>query len=403
MAAKKKIKNLDELVEELLDMNESIREDLLKEGNYDITDFEEVDVDDVSDWISTGSFILDCHITNSHVLPSGELALGIAGGKIATISGVSSSGKSILAAHILKSAQQKNAFCAYIDGEQAVMKSFYKNVGVDFSKSKLTYSESNIAERNFELIEKVVEKIGASKHPNRLGLIVWDSIASTTTLEELKEKYGDASYGHLAKQMSRGFRKIIRKLRKYNIALVFTNQLRKNMKAKTQYDDPYIEPGGEAPRFYSSVAIRLLPPTKSNRIINSKGQQVGQKVKVRISKNRYGPPQPDLEFSLYFGRGIDDDANIYNWLLDHKYIKKWGEKSTLMIPNKGEIKFETSNWKRMLADDPQLLIELKKIISDEIRIDLYNDDFYDETIDDDYESLSEELDVDDSNGESDIN
>lgn len=396
MAGKKKIKNLDEMVEDLLSMNDSIREELIKEGNYDISDFEDVDVDDVVDWISTGSFILDCHITNSHILPNGELALGIAGGKIAIISGVSSSGKSILAAHILKSAQQKNAFCAYIDGEQAVMKRFYKNVGVEFDKNKLTYSESNIVERNFELIEKVVEKIGASKHPNRLGLIIWDSIASTTTLAELEEKYGDSSYGHLAKQMSRGFRKIIRKLRKYNIALVFTNQLRKNMNMKNMYDDPYIEPGGEAPRFYASIVIRLLPPTKANKIINSKGQQVGQKVKVRITKNRYGPPQPDLEFSLYFGRGIDDDANIYNWLLEHKYIKKWGEKSTLTVPFRDELKFETSSWKRVLANDPDLLKDLKKFISDEIRIDLSSDDFYDETVDDNYESLSEELNNSDS-------
>lgn len=376
MAKSKKILTGDDLQNDFLKQNSDIYEEMLKDG-IDITKVDEVDLEDAKYWISTGSLLLDASITNSYVGKDGKPRLGIVGGKIMSLSGQESTGKSILAAHILKNAQKMNAFCAYIDGEQAVNKKLFSDIGVDFSKEKLVYSENNVVEKNFQMIEKIMEKIASSKYPDRLGVVVWDSLASTTTLDEMDAEYGDKSYGFLAKRVSEGFRKIIRNLRKFNISLIVTNQLRQNMKMKNPYDDPFIEPGGNALPFYSSLSLRLLKPTKGDRILNAKGQQIGTNIKVRFKKNRYGPPQEDLKFGLYFGRGIDDDTNLYYWLKDKKFLTKRTDQTTLKLPFlNDDLKFPTRDWKRILTEN-ELKSKLHNFIMDEIRIDLNSDDFYD--------------------------
>lgn len=376
MAKSKKILTGDDLQDDFLKQNSDIYEEMLKDG-IDITKVDEVDLEDARYWISTGSLLLDASITNSYIGKDGKPRLGIVGGKIMSLSGQESTGKSILAAHILKNAQKMNAFCAYIDGEQAVNKKLFSDIGVDFSKEKLVYSENNVVEKNFQMIEKIMEKIASSKYPDRLGVVVWDSLASTTTLDEMDAEYGDKSYGFLAKRVSEGFRKIIRNLRKFNISLIVTNQLRQNMKMKNPYDDPFIEPGGNALPFYSSLSLRLLKPTKGDRILNAKGQQIGTNIKVRFKKNRYGPPQEDLKFGLYFGRGIDDDTNLYYWLKDKKFLTKRTDQTTLKLPFlDDDLKFPTKDWKRILTEN-ELRMKLQNFIMDEIRIDLNSDDFYD--------------------------
>ena len=397
MAKSKKIITSEDLQSEFLKQNSNMYDEMLKEG-VDITKVDEVDVENAKYWISTGSLLLDASITNSYIGKDGKPRLGVVGGKIMSMSGEESTGKSILAAHILKSAQQMNAFCVYIDGEQAVNKKLFSDIGVDFSKEKLVYSECNVVEKNFQTIEKVMEKIGTSKYPDRLGVVVWDSLASTTTLDELEAQYGEKSYGFLAKRMSEGFRKIIRNLRKYNISLIFTNQLRQNMKMQNKFDDPFIEPGGNALPFYSSLSLRLLKPTKGDRILNAKGQQIGTNIRVRFKKNRYGPPQEDLRFGLYFGRGIDDDTNLYYWLKDKKFLAKRKDQSTLKIPFLDEeLKFPTRDWKRILTEN-ELKVKLQNFVMDEIRIDLNSDDFYDsaEDMDETINNLGENSEEDDN-------
>lgn len=396
MAKKKKIITADDMYDDYLKQNEDMYNEMLKEG-IDITQISDVNIDDVKHWISSGSFLLDASITNCAIGKDNKLKMGIAGGKIAYISGEESTGKSIMAAHFLKNAQEQNAFCVYIDGEQAVNRKLFTDIGVDFSKERLVYTECNVVEKNFELIEKVVEKIGNSKYPDRLGLIVWDSIASTTTIDELESKYGDKSYGHLAKQMSLGFRKTIRMINKYNVAILFTNQLRENMNKRGIYDEPFIEPGGKAVHFYSSLSLRLLKPNKSERILNSKGQQIGAPIKIRFKKNRYGPPQNDLNFSLYYGRGIDDDANLYHWLKEKKFLTTRTPNSTLKLPTNDELndfKFETKNWKRMLSENDGILRnKIRDFMLKEIKINLNDDNFYDsdDEVENVEELLSEEL------------
>jgi recombination protein RecA len=379
--AKKKLSNSNQDAEDIYSDNVELYDELKKNKTFGVVDPDSVDLTKDNSWISTGSFLLDAMITNSYIdKETGEFKGGIIGGKILSISGLNSTGKSILAAHILKSAQQiPGTICVYIDAEQAVNKPFFEAVGVDFSKEKLIYSQSNIVENNFNLIVKIIESVIASKNPNRLGLIVWDSIASTTTLAELEEKFGDGTFGHLAKQVSQGMRKLNGFLNKHNIAIVFTNQLRMKIGA-SKYEDPYVEPSGMAIPFYSSLSLRLLRPRKSDIILNNKGQQIGTAIRLKFSKNRYGPPQNDFEIPLYYGHGIDEDHNWYRFFKEKGYIVSRKSKdidySTISIPGIDEEKIETRMWKRWLIENIERKEKIKKVILDEIKIDLNSEDLY---------------------------
>lgn len=363
--------------EYFLDENQQIFEDFIDEG-LSVTDFDKVDVNKVTTWFSTGSLLLDAKITNGFRDDMGVFHGGIAGGKVALISGLSSTGKSILAAHLLKSGQTMNAICMYIDTEQAVQKPFFESIGIDFSKSKLIYSTENVVEKNWDAIAKLALKIKESKYPFRPAIVIWDSVASTTTLKELEETLGKGTYGHLAKQMSTGFRKYIKLIQDSNIAIVFTNQLRAKINASL-YEEPYYETGGMALPFYSSLSLRLLNPSKADKILNAKGQEIGVKVKLKFKKNRYGPPQAPFDFNLFFGRGIDDDVNIYYFLKDVlKVITKRSDSTTLKIPNIADEKILTKDWKKWYNSDMERKKKIEQYLLDEITIDLNSDEFFDE-------------------------
>ena len=379
MAKRKKTENNEINENEFLEDNEIIYDEMTKETDS-IMDVDKVNIEDVKYWISSGSLLLDAMITNSYKDSNGIFHGGIGAGKIMSISGEESTGKSILAAHLLKSVQQQSGVCMFIDAEQAVNVPFFKSIGVDFSKSKLIYTLSDVVETNFNLIVKLIEKLAQSKNPDRLGIIIWDSIASTTTLMELEEKFGDGTYGHLAKEVSGGMRKLKGFLNKNNIALVFTNQLRYKMNAN-KYEDPFIEPGGKAIPFYSSLSFRLLKPRKADKIFNARGQQVGMWVRIKFQKSRYGPPQPDIEVPLYFGRGFDEDANWYFFLKKIKYItsrkdaKNNTEWSSIAIPNVVNEKIETKYWKKWLNEDEERKNKIKEFLLSYIKIDLDTDEF----------------------------
>jgi len=379
MGKKKKQENIEINKDDLLSSNIEIYNELKREDDS-IMDADKVDKNEVKYWISTSSFLLDAMITNCYRDSNGIFRGGIAGGKIVSISGEEGVGKSILAAHLLKSAQEQNAVCMFIDSEQAVNRPFFESIGIDFDKSKLIYTKSNIIENNFNLIIKLIEKMIESKNPDRLGIIIWDSIASTTTLQELEEKFGEGTYGYLAKQISIGMRKLNGYLNKHNIALVFTNQLRLKFNA-SKYEDPFIEPGGKAVPFYSSLSFRLLKPRKADKILNAKGQQVGSWIRLRFQKSRYGPPQDDFEIPMYYGRGIDEDANWYFFLKENKFItsrkdnKLNTEFSIISIPNIAEEKIETKNWKKWLNENEERKNKLKDFLLDFIKIDLDSDEF----------------------------
>lgn len=372
--------------------NLKIHEELAKEGTS-IFRLENYKVEDVEYWISTGSLILDASITNSYINKDGEFLGGFYPKGILEISALSSVGKSALAGQLLRNAQLMGAVCAFIDAENAVNLPFFQQCGVDFSPQKLIYSKERVAENIFVLIEKLIEKIQNSKNPKRLGLIVVDSLAAMITKDELELKYETSGYRtQLARQLSFGLKRIAPILEDSNIGLVFTNQLRYNLKAQP-FQDPWITVGGAAMSFYADMRWRLV---KGKKIINAKKQQVGSIIKVKFIKNRFGPPPNDNDVYFYFGRGIDNDGTIYNFLKERKLIVARKPNLTINIPGLESEKLEIKNWKKWLNEDANKRKLVEKAILDEIRINLNYDEFSEEfdTIDDD-----EDSEIDTSNDE----
>jgi len=362
--------------------------DELTKAGFAIVDVEKdsYNIEDVEYWASTGSLVIDAGITNCYK-KDGKFYGGVFPKGIIEIAGQNSVGKSIVAGTILKNFQNVNAVCAYIDAENAVNVPFFKQCGVSFDKSKLIYSETNIIEEAFETVEKIVEKLINSKNPKKLGCIVVDSVASLQSKEDTEKKYDDTGYRTaVAKQMSLGLKRLVPQLRKSNIALIFTNQLRANMQRKTPFDDQWVTPAGTALPFYADIRWRLL---KGKKLVNVKKQQIGSTIKFVNKKNRFGPPPTDQEVYLYYGRGIDDDATWYNFLKDHKYISQREPDMTIKTDQFIE-KIPIKSWKRWLVDNPDKREILKQLILDEIFIDLSSDDLYSETMDEAIASITDD-------------
>jgi len=355
----KKEKNKTSVVD--IEENDEIYEELGIDGDIKLK------ISDVDYWISTGSLILDAKTTNCYKNSEGEFLGGIHSGAKVLIAGESATGKSVLAAQILRNAQKMGAVCMLVDSERSTNIEFYKKIGVDFSK--LSYHCENVAEKIFELIEKLVVVIKESKNPKRLAVVVWDSLASTTTLAEQEEEYSDVSYGSLAKAISRGLRKINSVLKDNNITLIMTNQLRANMDKKNPYSDPFIEPCGNAPIFYSDIRFRLL---KSKKIENVEKQQTGSLLKVKFLKNRFGPPPGECEIPLYYSRGFDNDVAIFNFLKELKYVVTRTDDVTIKLPGKDVEKIKMSEWRKWLAEH---YLDIREIILKAIYIDLDEDPF----------------------------
>lgn len=287
-------------------------------------------------------------------------------------------GKSMLAAHFIAEAQKKGAMCMYFDTEQRLNQTFFRDMGVDFSTNKLILSDERVIQKIFAKIEKFILTIKESKNPKRPAIVVIDSIAGSTTLQEEDEKFEDPSFGTLAKEVSRGLRKIAGMLNGNNVHLVLTNQLRFNMNKANKYADDYVDITGAALKFWNSLHFRLVKPSKADRIFNKKNQQIGVLTKLKFNKNSYGCPQPDVELPLYYGRGIDEDLNWLNFFKEKDYVVVRGQSATIKIPTLPEEKIELKSWKVWLHSDNDRYEKLKEIIANEIYVDLYSDDFTEE-------------------------
>lgn len=266
---------------------------------------EQEDPSMITDWVSTGSTMLDLAVSNRK---NG----GLPAGRICSFSGLESTGKSLLCAHLLANTQKKGGVGVMIDTEFAAAPDFWHAVGVDIPK--LPYLNLITVEEIFSKIESFVGTVRKS-NKDRLLTIVVDSLAQASTEKEMESDHGVDGY-NTAKSIivSKALRKIMGLIAKQRILLVFTNQLRMNMKA-TAFSDPYIEPTGKALAFGSSVRIRL---SNAGQIKDKSGSIIGNECKAVVLKNRCGPPKRVATFELHFDSGIQD---LKSWL---DFLKKDG-------------------------------------------------------------------------------
>ena len=302
---------------------------------------------DVTDWISTGSTILDLAVSNK---PDG----GLAAGRITEINGLEGSGKSLIGAHALAATQKKGGLAVYIDTESAVSSEFLQAIGID--TENMLYVHLETVEEIFDTIETIVAKIRESDK-DKLVTILVDSLAAASTKVEMDADFDKDGWATAkAIVISKAMRKITQLIARQRVCLIFTNQLRQ--KLGVMFGDPWTTSGGKALPFHSSTRIRLK---NVGQIKDTKKNTIGIKIRAQVIKNRLGPPLRSADFSLYFDKGIDDFGSWLEVLKGHKLIKQAGAWYTLEDQDGKEHKFQSKDFGSLMADE-----DTQKYIYDKI-------------------------------------
>ena len=315
---------------------------------------------DITDWVSTGSSMLDLAIANR---PNGGFPVG----RITEIAGLEASGKSLLAAHALKSTQDKGGVAVYIDTENAISREFFQAIGVKLED--MLYIPLDTVEDIFEAVEAIIEKIRSS-NKNRLVTIVIDSIMGASTKPETAALYDKDGYAtSKALILSKAMRKITNYLGRERICLIMTNQLRE--KLGVSFGDKYTTSGGKAIGFHSSVRIRLK---SIGQIKMKKGmveQVIGIKTNATVIKNRMGPPLRSVEYDIYFDSGIDDYGSWLSIMKEQKMVSQAGAWYTFSTvdPETGEVeevKFQSKDFFSKVLSNPDMKQEIYNQICDRL-------------------------------------
>ena len=281
--------------------------------------------------ISTGSLGLD-------------IALGIGGvpkGRIIEIYGPESSGKTTLATHIVAEAQKKGGIAAIIDAEHAFDKYYAQKLGVDIEN--LLISQPDNGEQALEIADNLIRS-GA------IDVIVIDSVAALVPKGEIEGEMGESKMGLQARLMSQALRKLTGTISKTNCCCIFINQLRE--KIGVMFGNPETTTGGNALKFYASVRLDIRRTSQ----IKEADEVAGNRVKVKIVKNKVAPPFRIAEFDIMFGEGISKVGEIIDLGVEYNIIKKSGSWFSYGDTKLGQGRDAV---KTLLLDNPDLMDELE--------------------------------------------
>ena len=328
-----------------------------KSSNYKVAYFLEGDAEapnDVTEWISTGSTMLDLAISNR---PHGGLPVG----RIIEITGLEASGKSLLAAHALADTQRKGGLAVYIDTENAVSREFLEAIGVNLKD--MLYVPLETIEDIFDAMDSIVESVRKNSR-SRIVTIVVDSVAGASTKVEMAADYDKDGWAtSKAIILSKAMRKITNFVGRERICLIFTNQLRTRL--GVSFGDQWTTSGGKAIAFHSSVRLRLksIGQIKIAKSSDQPEAIVGITTRAQVVKNRMGPPLRSVDYDIYFDSGIDDYGSWLTMLKNYNLVTQAGAWYTYTNTDTGEVvKFQSKDFKSKLIDDPEMKEQVYKTI-----------------------------------------
>ncbi|MEY3019893.1 MAG: recombinase RecA [Actinomycetota bacterium] len=283
-----------------------------------------------------------------------DLALGIGGiprGRVTEIYGPESSGKTTVALHIVAEAQRAGGIAAFIDAEHALDPTYAAALGVDVNE--LLVSQPDNGEQALEIADMLIRS-GA------IDVVVVDSVAALTPRAEIEGEMGDSHVGLQARLMSQALRKLAGSLNRSNTSAIFINQLRE--KIGVMFGSPETTPGGRALKFYSSVRldVRRIETLKDGT------DAVGNRVRVKVVKNKVAPPFRQAEFDIIYGQGISREGTLIDVAVEEGFIRKAGAWYTYEGDQLGQGK---ENARSYLREHPEVAAVIEKQVKEKLGID----------------------------------
>ena len=316
----------------------------------------ETAIDEIKEKFGEGSIMKlgEAKRVNVDSIPTGsislDLALGVGGlpqGRIIEVYGPESSGKTTLALHTVAQAQKKGGLCAFVDAEHALDPEYAKRIGVKIDN--LLISQPDTGEQALDIVESLVRSAA-------IDLIVVDSVAALTPRAEIEGEMGQQHMGLQARLMSQALRKLTAIVAKSGTAVIFINQIR--MKIGIVFGNPEETPGGKALKFYSSVRLDVRRTAQ----IKQGDNIIGNRVKVKVVKNKVAAPFRIAEFDIMYNKGISFEGDVINTGVKYGVVNKGGAWF-----NYGDTKLgqgmEAS--KAFLIENPKITIEIAKKIKEE--------------------------------------
>ncbi|MGA8745884.1 MAG: recombinase RecA [Solirubrobacterales bacterium] len=283
-----------------------------------------------------------------------DLALGIGGvprGRMVEIFGPESSGKTTLVYHIIAEAQARGGVCVFIDTEHAMDPIYARAIGVD--TDELLVSQPDFGEQALQIADRLIASTA-------VDVVAIDSVAALTPKAELEGQIGDTTVGLQARLMSQAMRKLAGNLNRTNTVCIFTNQIRE--KVGVQFGSPETQPGGRALKFAASqrLDIRRIETLKEGT------EAVGNRVRVKVVKNKVAAPFRQAEFDIEYGAGISREGGLIDFGIEQELVQKSGAFFSYGDMRLGQGR---NNAKQFLADNPEVAAEIEGKVRSKLGID----------------------------------
>lgn len=296
--------------------------------------------------------------TKISTVPTGSIALdaalGVGGyprGRIIEVYGPESSGKTTVALHAVAEVQKRGGTAAYIDAENAMDPAYAEALGVDIDS--LILSQPNTGEEGLQIAETLISS-GA------IDIVVVDSVAALVPRAEIEGEMGDSHVGLQARLMSQALRKLSGTISKTKTIAIFINQIRE--KVGVMFGNPETTPGGRALKFYSTIRLEVRRAEQ----IKQSGDAIGNRVKIKVVKNKVAPPFKIAEVDIMYGQGISQSGELLDMAADKDIIKKAGSWYSYKSDRIGQGR---ENAKKYLEDHPDIYKDIQEQVREAYGID----------------------------------